>query len=817
MIQRILSKIMLCTKTIINLPLWSKLICHNYRPIPTGFFMTTSVPLKPVLKIKLNNLAQISWRDDLKEKIRTTAKGIVDEFPEAQAQVNEILAHGASYRKLLDKAYRAGLDQRESDALEMLCTEATTLGPQYGAQNLKTQWERGLCASDRNKESEERIKKGEPASSVRVRKGTYSKVTSLPRSYPEGLFAGCNIEDAPSGLHPNDLRCSMPSPKWTVLIDETGSCFQHGGQGKPGKLVALAIPEGNQQLPPLPPSWHAIKMNLEEIDRIVQRVLDADCGVLGLCIDSLPPLEGELWVAGLCELMDWTLRLLPIDGPCEIHFLIEQRSIHSAGMDWSALAEDAILRLYKAFPVRGRSIKPTIQLICKEDHPYNGYVDAIAFSWGSNNSASRARLRQTGWLGCCLLDIPSREMQHAWDAYERGVQLEPRTWSEWVSRSDAQNNQGLLAHFLDCVGGEARLNPKLWRAYMEETLRHAQGKAIRLSPLGAQVDWLSRYRPAQAELPPPLQLMWHTLSLARANHQGEVDHPQEREIRSLAQALYQEDAPLVCQADLHLAVACTNRFDFSRSLHFLKRWEEIEPAIPGLRLWGQAQSSLGQMAAFRNQPKLAVEYFDKALEAFARLSDGGRGDQLQTGTYRVIAMMDDPDCCDAKVQEALMDLIGPLEEAISRLAVSESPAEKYLHHLLLRWLVHRPQSQWQNLYLKNKGQWRSNDGHPWPLIHLYRGILLREQDAGSALGCALAASVLGLESGQGAAVRLIGALCRTVATQWGEPWPEASEVFEDLDDSLFMAKDRIDVLRSNLSKTNTDLIWIRLVLPFNFR
>ena len=44
-------------------------------------------------------------------------------------------------------------------------------------------------------------------------------------------------------------------------------------------------------------------------------------------------------------------------------------------------------------------------------HALNGYVDAIAFTWGSQLAASQDRLKKTGWLGHCLLRPTDRALE----------------------------------------------------------------------------------------------------------------------------------------------------------------------------------------------------------------------------------------------------------------------------------------------------------------------------------------------------------------------------------------------------------------------
>ena len=86
-------------------------------------------------------------------------------------------------------------------------------------------------------------------------------------------------------------------------------------------------------------------------------------------------------------------------------------------------------------------------------------------------------------------------------------------------------------------------------------------------------------------------------------------------------------------------------------------------AVPGLKYWGQVQSSLGQHHAFTGDNAAAVACFDRALAAFAKLSDPDiRAKECeQTGVYRAIAVMDDTGSSDDDVRNAMSTVFGKLD------------------------------------------------------------------------------------------------------------------------------------------------------------
>ena len=249
------------------------------------------------------------------------------------------------------------------------------------------------------------------------------------------------------------------------------------------------------------------------------------------------------------------------------------------------------------------------------------------------------------------------------------------------------------------------------------------------------------------------------------------------------------------------------------------RWKAVPPAVPGLRYWAHVRSSMGQHAAFLGNPVRAAVLFRDAMDALARLSDpeARRGDLLQTRCYLAIALMDDPDTEHAEARKALEWAVGNLSEAASRLSGSDMSSDRYIHHLLLRWLTYRGSAEVQKVYLNRRREWKTGEGHPWPLIQLYRGMLLRATDPDAALQLALDGAQRAFEARQGPTVRLIGACCRAVAITWGQPWLDGGEELSKITEQLPFAGDRIERVRVALRQSFDPLVFLADILPFNFR
>ena len=101
-----------------------------------------------------------------------------------------------------------------------------------------------------------------------------------------------------------------PSKEWNILIDETGSQFKKDEtveKDQLGKFVALLLPK-ETSLPPLPINWHAVN-HRDEIPEVISRINHSVCGIVGLSVDQMASLRGDLWDSCLRTLIDLILRL----------------------------------------------------------------------------------------------------------------------------------------------------------------------------------------------------------------------------------------------------------------------------------------------------------------------------------------------------------------------------------------------------------------------------------------------------------------------------------------------------------------------------
>lgn len=198
--------------------------------------------------------------------------------------------------------------------------------------------------------------------------------------------------------------------------------------------------------------------------------------------------------------------------------------------------------------------------------------------------------------------------------------------------------------------------------------------------------------------------------------------------------------------DLHLAVHLNDRGEFEASESLMAGWVDAgdERALsPQHRAW--LRSSLGQSLAYQGRHDLARSHFDAALAALRASTaepDKRARDLDQTGCLRALnAVCEDP----SRAEPVVAELLGPLDEAAAQLGPGDDPRLRSRHHVLLRWMydARHDGAAWA-AYLSARDRWWTGEGHPWPLITVYRALLLRRavllSPAEAAAQCAHAAA-----------------------------------------------------------------------------
>lgn len=403
---------------------------------------------------------------------------------------------------------------------------------------------------------------------------------------------------------------------------------------------------------------------------------------------------------------------------------------------------------------------------------------------------------------------------------------------------------------LDDVAARLAKRPELQQRLLDTLEAIYQEKVRDLSRLRRQFGVFKRLIPTLPKAATPhMRLLWHLLALQDANHDGDPDRIQKAVADYLKErpALRQAEFELCAYADLNLAVHYADRFEFERAEATTRQWLG-DPFFRALspRQQGRMRSASGQYRAMLGEASLAERDFSEALEIFQQACEQGllneeewARERDQTGIYRAINALDGalPDAL-----QRVEDIVGPLAQAAGDLASDDSLEKQYRHYLLVRtlYLLGDSVAEARAVYLNQQAQWRAGaPQHPWPLIHLYRGLLLWESDDDSeeAIEATLSwfsrAIVTAALEVHGATVKLIGAMIATVtaccfadatemdeqATEdaFDESYPSIARKLLDKARGLPAAARAIETLERILANPDPSAIADALAaLPFNY-
>lgn len=546
------------------------------------------------------------------------------------------------------------------------------------------------------------------------------------------------------GQHPNSLHRQPPATHWRIYIDETGSVFDEQASALKatdkdvGRIVALAVP-ATTQLPELK-DFHAADASPAQVDKVLQTLLDAQVGILGFSVQDSTA-RHSYWLGQVMHLIRWTLLQLPVpeNAPsCQVQIYIEQRDGYSSADSLRILARTLESEFRALDPERFCHLGLKLEFM-EKSHPMNGYVDAVAFTWGSPAGISKDRLKKSQLRGHCLIDAAQQSLHHLFLSLSEHTPLDPRDWYALCSAASSDREGGFLHRSLARIGAQAQQTRQLWQRYLGEVQQRLAHKQYRLSELGHALAWLKRHAPAGQTLPEGPQLLLLTNELALHNHLGRADPDLLLQCLELAMHLRDEDPALATETLLRIATASTNHFEFTAVKKDIENWLQQPVAVPGLLLYGKLQSTLGQIAAFTGHSEQALQQFDAALASFARLSDPEQAqrEQAQTRSYRLAAQMDAclqqswPQAQTQALLQALQQGLGDKEpQSLSRSLAHSGQDQRFAHYLWLRALVHLPQQldAARQAYVQLQHQWQDGTDHPWPLINAYRAWLL--SDAG---------------------------------------------------------------------------------------
>lgn len=763
------------------------------------------------------------WGDDYKSTVDDLCKKFKENYVDAEKLIDIAVSNGALFQCLKEDAYSCGIKGKGEDCVQVMIEKASF--PKIFQEKIFDAFRSGVNAKLRAKEAQEIAQK-----IMNKRDETKTK-TEETISLP-GKNRTVDLRKY-AGRHPNSVLNLKPCNKWTIVADETGELFGNDafkGRNGSGKYVFVIIPEG-ADLPPASIGFHANEQHgLTPILEMADVLYESGVGILGVPVTALYRTNRDLWHASIETLLDITLRLLPVEEDTEIILNIEQRGTANSGNKVMAdfICDHAMYRLAMTEPEKAKKISLFANYVGKNECPFNGYVDTVAFLWGSGNKDTKFVFEEYGWVGPCLIEGSAKAV----DVFHRCLDLvnfhrllSEADWNALVAGSGTKGS--LIGALLRAYGEEARKDLSRWRVYLDYVLAHLDSKAIKMSVLMPQISWLKEYEPAEVELPPRLRLLWLTAQLAYSNHRGGTTFGLQKyadEFDALSARLKDEDAPLVCFAALHRAVEMTDAYRFEEARSLLSPWEAEPAAVPGLRYHAQVLSSLGQHAAFLGDDEKALSYFKRAMVEFSRLSDGWQRDFDHTCAYAVISAMD----CAAPEFNGLMamylygeewqdETMVDMAQQLAAIGDDESDS-KYAHAILLRYLVSLPgDNLLRRAYLERRAEWKwSTDGHPWELIAFYRAMLLDDSDPERVEWLRRGYELC---LGQGPTLQSIASVIGAARMSAGDMTKE--EYLEKVDEVVAIlpgiGESRIAALRHQVESPMSVLELAKTVLPFNFR
>jgi hypothetical protein len=331
-----------------------------------------------------------------------------------------------------------------------------------------------------------------------------------------------------------------------------------------------------------------------------------------------------------------------------------------------------------------KDVTISVDIIGKKDSPYNGYVDCIANLFHRMDSEKMAK---TSWMSHCLLRPNDEVLERALMLYSGEGTLNSDDWYQMVTQLSGRDSTGISSSILDQIGALTKEQPNWWENYLNEVERRMASKNYTLNDLAAALNWLNRWQPEGQAIPLRLQLQWHSARLATANHFGEIETESQRQCETIGERLMDEAVQEVCEADLRCAVAFTNAFRFKDARLAMQRISKVSEQALGLKLAGKRLSQLGQIAAFTNNYKAALDYFCKANATFEKLSDRKEAEreQKQTGNYLLCVLLDKSDGGSREVAEFLIKYFTQLHGQfwINKIINSEDMC-RYDHLLMTR-------------------------------------------------------------------------------------------------------------------------------------
>ncbi|MCB9609705.1 MAG: hypothetical protein H6716_24140 [Polyangiaceae bacterium] len=637
--------------------------------------------------------------------------------------------------------------------------------------------------------------------------------------------------DPPIAARSHRLDKQEPADAWDVFIDETGSVFKRDANTEDhalGRVVAVALPRTLEGLDPLPADWHSCNTRGADrhdvLDEHLNRLLRAPVGIFGLSAELVPEVAGDGWASLIQRVILLTAATIPLSKPeaSTLRFWVEHRGDTKSGNQ--TLGKETLReRLADIAPSRAR-VRLDVEVLEKGGDARLAWADLVAHTWARGSPHSKARLEGSGLLGDCLHE-PKVAPEALW-TLAMGVSPDPgQAWLQAL-KSQRDRKTTLNEMLLNVTNGMIASKPALWHTLLATLTAYGDGKAVDSGLYGDACSVIEDTRPPASSLPVQVELGLRIASVTRGNHLGHTDTEGLRELQDLAKKRRHNNPQLACEADLVAAVRHTNAFRFMDAHTAVAHWADGADGLP-VQWQGRRLSQQGQIQAFQGQLREARGSFELALERFALLDEPERSyEQRHTATYLMIAATDDDTMPDADRRALVNAGAGILPDVLSadgleRLAASDDTAAQYVHHAVVRYLATRFDPGTSAAYTPHPEKWLTRPHHPWPLIDVWRAILLWRANPngfdarrGALLERAIKTCRLSDHRG---VISLIGETVAAVRARMGLGLGPSNEVLAELEQSLPAASSAIEVVRSANKRALDPMELMRAALPFNFR
>jgi tetratricopeptide (TPR) repeat protein len=264
------------------------------------------------------------------------------------------------------------------------------------------------------------------------------------------------------------------------------------------------------------------------------------------------------------------------------------------------------------------------------------------------------------------------------------------------------------------------------------------------------------------DAPLSLRMMEIAVKLQSANHEGDpyryretVDQYTSLLNRARENGLHE----LAAHCELNRAVRLSDQFRTAEALALVEKMKKM--GYLSLGTLGKVWSSCGQYLSMMGDYRQAEGAFGKALELFKNAEytteEERKAEHDQTSVYRAINALDGG---FTSAHEYLENVLRDLPTAAKNLAVAAPQKNPFHHHLFLRaiWWSKNLCAEARLEYLNRYQRWQTGEQHPWELIEMYRGLLLKGTRKTEGAECFERAISVALLDSHGPTLRLSAAM-----------------------------------------------------------